>query len=106
MFPQMIRIQQTFGAPYIPDVSKLTIAKLSKFANSFHIESLEGKRIGITVGSRGISNIIFVLKSISLFIKSIGGIPYLIPAMGTHGGGCIDGQLGILKSLGITEESI
>ena len=106
MLPQMIRIQQTFNAPYIPDVGKLTIEKFSKYVRSCHIESLEGKRIGITAGSRGISNIVFVLKSISLFVKSIGGIPYLIPSMGTHGEGHIDEQLSILKSLEITEESI
>lgn len=106
MFPQMIRIQQTFDAPYISNVSKVIIANLSKFAHSSHMESLEGKRIGITAGSRGISNITLILKSISLFIKSRGGTPYLIPAMGTHGGGCIDGQLDILNSLGITEQFI
>ena len=106
MFPQMIRIQQTSDAPYISNVSEVTISNLSKFAHSSHMESLEGKRIGITAGSRGISNITSILEAISWFVKNRGGVPYLIPSMGTQGGGCIDGQLDILKSLGITEQSI
>ena len=106
MFPQMIRVQQIFDAPYISNVRKATIANLSEFAHSAYMESLEGKRIGITAGSRGISNIISILEAISWFVKNRGGVPYLLPSMGTHGGGCIDGQLDILKSLGITEQSI
>jgi len=106
MFPQMIRIQQTFDAPYISNVRNVAIANLSKFARSSHMESLKGKRIGITAGSRGISNITSILEAISWFVKNRGGVPYLIPSMGTQGGGCIDGQLDILKSLGISEQSI
>lgn len=106
MFPKIIRVQQIFDAPYISNVNKVTIANLSKFAHSSQMESLEGKRIGITAGSRGINNIISILEAISWFVKNRGGVPYLIPSMGTQGGGCIDGQLDILKSLGITEQSI
>ncbi|MHA1702751.1 MAG: DUF2088 domain-containing protein [Promethearchaeota archaeon] len=106
MFPKIIRVQQIFDAPYISNVRKVTIANLSKFARSSQMESLEGKRIGITAGSRGINNIISILEAISWFVKNRGGVPYLIPSMGTQGGGCIDGQLDILKSLGITEQSI
>jgi len=107
MFPKVIRIKQIFNAPYISDARKVTITNLTKAVNSSKIKSLslENKRIAITAGSRGISNIVSILEAISLFVKNRGGVPYLVPSMGTQGGGYIDGQLNILKGLGITEES-
>lgn len=63
-----------------------------------------GMRVCITCGSRGISNMPFVTKSLVEYVKSLGAEPFLIPAMGSHGGATAEGQIEILKSLGITEE--
>lgn len=65
-----------------------------------------GMRVCITCGSRGISNMPFVTKSLAEYVKSLGAEPFLIPAMGSHGGATAEGQIEILKSLGITEESM
>ena len=65
-----------------------------------------GMRICITCGSRGISNMPFVTKSIVNFLKSLGAEPFCIPTMGSHGGATAEGQIGILESLGITEEAM
>jgi hypothetical protein len=81
---------------------------LSQELNSLQISSLikEGAHIAITAGSRGISNIDRILKYLVHILRENSAKPFLIPAMGSHGGGTAEGQLEILKTLNITESSI
>ena len=65
-----------------------------------------GARIAITAGSRGISHIPLIIKSIASFIKSKDAIPFVVPTMGSHDGATAEGQLEVLASYGITEESV
>lgn len=69
-------------------------------------EDLEGKKIAITAGSRGLYQYPKILQLLGEFIRERGGRPYLIPSMGSQGGGKLEGQLMILKGLGITEELV
>ncbi len=62
-----------------------------------------GQSVALTAGSRGIANIPLVLKSTADFLKRLGAKPFLVPAMGSHGGGTAEGQRHILESYGITE---
>jgi hypothetical protein len=62
-----------------------------------------GHKIGITVGSRGIQNLLLILGECLDVIRELGGLPYLVAAMGSHGGGSEHGQKEVLKSLGVTE---
>lgn len=64
-----------------------------------------GQKIGITAGSRGITNIVDILKAVVKTVKLAGARPFLIPSMGSHGGGTPEGQLAILHQLGISNES-
>lgn len=65
-----------------------------------------GQRIGITVGSRGIANLPSITRAVVEQVKAVGGRPFIIPAMGSHGGGTARGQLAVLASLGITPASV
>lgn len=65
-----------------------------------------GMRICITCGSRGISNSPFIIKYMVDYLKNVGARPFLIPAMGSHGGATAEGQKIVLASLGITEGSM
>lgn len=65
-----------------------------------------GQKIGITVGSRGIRNLLPILHTTVDFIRALGGEPCLLAAMGSHGGGTESGQKEVLNSLGITEEAL
>jgi len=65
-----------------------------------------GMKIGITVGSRGINNIKVIIKSVIQEIKKEKGIPFILPAMGSHGGATAEGQKEVLASYGITEENM
>ena len=62
--------------------------------------------IAIAIGSRGIKNLVPVAKEVAKFIRENNADPFLVPAMGSHGGATADGQAGILASYGITEKTI
>lgn len=63
-----------------------------------------GMRIAITAGSRGIRNVDEITRSVAAFVKSRGGLAFIVPAMGSHGGATAEGQKELLAGYGITEE--
>jgi hypothetical protein len=103
-YPQMYRIYQIFDAPRVARIEEELNRELRSIQPSFQLK--EGMQIAITAGSRGIAHIDRILKTLVQFLKENGARPFLFPAMGSHGGGTAEGQLEILKSLNITEESI
>lgn len=66
----------------------------------------KGQRIAITGSSRGIADYVPLMKATVAYVKEKGGIPFIVPAMGSHGGATAEGQVEVLKNLGITEESV
>lgn len=65
-----------------------------------------GKRIAITAGSRGIANMDRTLRAIAAYVRGKGGSPFIVPAMGSHGGATAEGQRELLRHYGITEETM
>ena len=65
-----------------------------------------GNKIGITVGSRGITNIKLIVKEVIYELKNLNALPFILPAMGSHGGANSEGQKKILASYGITEKEM
>jgi len=65
-----------------------------------------GKRVAITAGSRGIARISEILAAVVSRVRDYGGLPFLVPAMGSHGRATAEGQVALLAELGITEESV
>jgi hypothetical protein len=63
----------------------------------------KGGRVAIGVGSRGISNIATIVKSVVEFWKSRGFEPFIFPAMGSHGAATAEGQSDVLAHYGIHE---
>ena len=103
-YPEMYRIRQIFDVPRVDNIEETLRRELESLQMDSRIK--EGARIAITAGSRGVANIDQILKCIVHILKKNSAKPFLIPAMGSHGGGTAEGQLEILKSLKITEESI
>jgi Lactate racemase N-terminal domain len=103
-YPHMFRVKQVFDAPRVDDIEQTLARELSSEEVSSSIKP--GARIAITAGSRGITNGDRMLKAVVQFIKEKSANPFLVPTMGSHGGGTAEGQLEILASLNITEESI
>lgn len=104
LMPKMYKIRQNFPRPVeeaVPNAVRTELAKLS-----LDSKIAPGQKIGITVGSRGIQNILTVLGLTVEYVRQAGGEPYLLAAMGSHGAGTEEGQREILDSLGITEKTL
>lgn len=104
--PKMITIRQQFDNTQIAkeEIPQVIMDQLSqeKIASRFR----PGMEVAITAGSRGVANIALIIKSIADFLKSQGVTPFVVPAMGSHGGATAEGQRGVIESYGITEEYI
>ena len=69
-------------------------------------EQVRGKSIALGFGSRGVAAIDTIAKEMVALVKQSGGEPYIVPAMGSHGGATPEGQIEVLNILGISEESV
>ena len=103
-YPRMMRVRQKFDAPQIDDVAGTVDSQLQALSLDGVVNS--GESVAITAGSRGIANIDVITKAIVEHVKSLGGVPFVVPAMGSHGGGTADGQRAILEGYNITEDFI
>ena len=103
-FPKMYRIRQVFDAPNVANIEEALSRELEAIQAGSLIK--KGARIAITAGSRGIANIDRILRHLVRVLKENSAEPFLIPTMGSHGGGTAEGQTEILESLNITEESV
>ncbi len=102
--PRMYRVSQTFPRPKTGDVAAAACGELAALGLKSRIAP--GQRIGITVGSRGVQNLLPILKAAVDHLKELGAVPCLVAAMGSHGGGTAAGQKEVLDSLGITEGAL
>ncbi|MBI1277708.1 MAG: DUF2088 domain-containing protein [Anaerolineaceae bacterium] len=68
-------------------------------------EQVKGKSIALGFGSRGVARIDEIAREMVAMVKASGGDPFIVPAMGSHGGATPAGQIEVLSGLGITEES-
>ncbi|MBQ6374276.1 MAG: DUF2088 domain-containing protein [Clostridia bacterium] len=104
--PKMFRARQIFPRPRIDpaDIPGIIDGLLSqeKFASRVR----PGMRIAITAGSRGVANNALTTKCIADFCKKQGALPFVVPAMGSHGGATAEGQRDILAGYGIVEEYV
>jgi len=64
------------------------------------------KRIAVGTGSRGIDRIAEVVRAVVVTLKGRGALPFIVPAMGSHGGGTAEGQVELLDSFGISEATM
>lgn len=97
---QLVKIRQSFGGDSIPDVERTTRNRLAAVPLHF----TEGAPIAIAVGSRGIANLAQIVKTTADYVRKRGGQPFIVPAMGSHGGATAEGQSQVLESFGITED--
>ena len=100
-YPDIFRVRQLFVAPRVEDVKGEVTAQLERLKLSTRVRP--GQTVAITAGSRGIANIHLVLQATVEYLKKLGMHPFIVPAMGSHGGGTAEGQVGVLERYGITE---
>lgn len=102
--PQIMKVSQTFDNTKLDDVEGDLNQKL--IDKNIKDKIKQGMKIAITGGSRGISFYKELMKTIVSFVKKCGATPFIVPSMGSHGGGTSEGQENMLKKLGITKESV
>ena len=100
--PKMVKVTQEFDDDHLED----TAAAVRETAAPFAAEMKTGSTAAVLVGSRGITDIDLIAKTVVEVLKEAGVKPFIIPAMGSHGGGTSEGQEEVLRGYGITEETM
>ncbi len=100
--PPVAKVQVLFDRTRLERVEETLLERLRK--KDLPIQ--KGQRIAITGGSRGIADYVSLMRAAVAYIKEKGAIPFIVPAMGSHGGATAEGQVEVLRNLGITEESV
>jgi len=98
----MARVKQSFARPRIDDVAQEIGHQMARLAHAVR----PGMSVAITAGSRGINGIPVILRNVVTCLRDMGANPFIVSAMGSHGGGTVKGQENLLRHLGITEESV
>lgn len=101
-FPKMVRVQQEYPAPTRLDIPKVLQQEFEPVRSRIK----PGARIAIGVGSRGIANLAEIIKAIVEIVKAAGGKPFIVPAMGSHGGATAEGQVEVLGTYHVTEAAM
>lgn len=104
--PRMFRARQTFPRPVLTPEEIPGVVRAEMSREPFVSKLQPGMTIAITAGSRGIANVALITRSIVEFCKERGTRPFIVPAMGSHGGATAKGQREILAGYGITEEAM
>lgn len=103
-YPTMIRVRQQFERPQVTDIPATIAEELDRIEIASVIRP--GQSVALTAGSRGIANIPGILRAVVEYLQKLGAKPYIVPTMGSHGGGTAEGQTQILASYGITEATV
>lgn len=102
--PRMVSVALTFPKPSLDDVEAATRTEI---ARSGMLAGLErGARVAIGVGSRGVASLAELVRATVRAVRAAGGEPFVVPAMGSHGGANAEGQEAVLAALGVTEASV
>ncbi len=103
-FPRFVLAEQHFPDRAIANIPEQIRRELS--GSDFASRVPKGARIAIGVGSRGISNIATITRSVIEFWKAQGAKPFIFPAMGSHGAATAEGQADVLAHYGIHEATM
>ncbi len=101
--PRMVHVRQRFATEQIEDLQGAIHAELTRVDLEKVVRP--GMEVAITAGSRGISRIPEIIRTVADAVKVAGAAPFVVPAMGSHGGAVAEGQASVLRDYGITEES-
>ncbi len=100
--PKFFRVRQHFPRPQVTQLREAVHGELERVCRS----KLSGRRVAITVGSRGVANIAEITKACVDYLREREAIPFIVPAMGSHGGATAEGQARVLETLGVSEDSM
>lgn len=104
VLPHLVPVKQSFPDEHIEDIPAAIAAEFKKeeIANTIK----PGSTVALLVGSRGIASLDIIVKSVINELIELKVNPFIVPAMGSHGGGIAEEQKKILEGYGITEEAM
>lgn len=102
--PPMAHIRRNLPGEHVADPAAEVARLLAERGLRSKVKA--GARIAITAGSRGIGGLVPILSGIARAVKECGGEPFIVPAMGSHGGATPEGQTEILRLLGVNDGSV
>ena len=104
--PQVWTVEQVFDTPALTpeQIEGQVRAAVAELAADPRLKP--GAKVAVGTGSRGLDNLVLVVKTVVAELKARGLEPFIIPAMGSHGGATAEGQIEVLEGYGITEESV
>jgi hypothetical protein len=99
-FPKMALVRQIFSPSTGVDISQRVQECMKQ------VKISRGARVAVAVGSRGISNLQEIVRAVLAELTAAGAKPFIVPAMGSHGGATPEGQVALLAEYGITEQAL
>lgn len=104
VLPKVALVEQQIAMPRLTDVAEAVRAEMARLGVADRVRP--GMTVAVTAGSRGIANMPLILATVVAELQRMGARPFLVPCMGSHGGATAAGQVEVLRSLGITEETV
>ncbi|HLA85315.1 MAG TPA: lactate racemase domain-containing protein, partial [Thermoguttaceae bacterium] len=103
-FPDFFRLRQHFDSTRVDDVPGEVERQLAGLQLAERVRP--GQSVALAVGSRGIANLAVIVRAAVAHFRRLGANPFIVPAMGSHGGPTAEGQRHLLESYGVTEAAV
>ena len=103
-YPEIFRVRQKWERPRVTDIDREVDLGLGALKLGEKVRP--GQTVAVSVGSRGIRDIAVIVKAAVAHLRRLGTKPFIVPAMGSHGGGTAEGQRQVVESLGVTEDFV
>jgi Lactate racemase N-terminal domain len=100
--PHVVELRRAFPRPRIEDLDAAVRAEWAREGIGSSVRP--GMEVAIAAGSRGIADVAGFVRALARCVRDAGASPFIVPAMGSHGGATAEGQVAILASLGVTED--
>ena len=102
--PLMYRVRQRFDQPALSDVGVALDDQFRK--HPLAVRAVPGQSVAVAVGSRGIQRLPELVRGVVEYLKGLRLEPYIVPAMGSHGGATAEGQVAVLARLGVSTQTM
>ncbi len=102
--PTLVEVE--IDVPRLPPIVDVRKSAQAEVEQRFASDVTPGMTIAVGGGSRGLVARVDLLAGVVDGLRSLGAEPFIVPAMGSHGGATAEGQRAVLESLGVTEDSV
>lgn len=102
--PLFFTVRQTFDRPRVGDLAAAVRREIEEALPAGSVAP--GARVAVAVGSRGIRDVATIVRVAVDGLKARGAHPFILPAMGSHGGATAEGQRQLIAHYGVTEEAM